>query len=193
MDKSYCVHMNQGYTDDPLLTLWPLPGNSATTFSAHKEVKSNGAEKVFQEEQFDEFFPGFLAIGTLGNYQTTINTDDPPTPTFPMPFEHVETDSCITEKELKFINDELEKFLEEKVNEEVAYQPSERTIALSDHKHIETGATGNMEECPLQKYLLGSSVIELQEIQSEVNVELCDYPKLIIYLIIYVVTCASSF
>ncbi|MCD9646323.1 hypothetical protein HAX54_036089 [Datura stramonium] len=137
-----------------------IVGNSISSFSAHREVKSNnGAE----EEQFDEIFPGFLAIGTLGNYQPT-NTD-PPTPTFPMPFEHVETD--ITEKELKFINDELEKFLEEKVINEVAYEPSERTIALSD-KHIETECYGNMEECPLQKYLFGSSV-ELPEIESQVK------------------------
>lgn len=132
---------------------------------------------AFQEEQFDDIFPGFLAIGTLGNCQTP-NTD-PPTPTFPMPFEHVETD--ITEKELKFINDELEKFLEEKVNEEVTYEPSERNI-----KHIETVPTefyGYMEDCPLQKYLLGSS-IELQEIESEVIVELRNHllhGELIIY------------
>ncbi|CAN4079082.1 unnamed protein product [Withania somnifera] len=114
---------------------------------------------VFQEE----LFPGFLAIGTLGNYQTT--NADPPTPTFSMPFEHVETD--ITEKELKFINDELEKFLEEKVIE-AACEPLGRTITLSN-KHIETGPTecyGNMEECPLQKYLFGSSV-ELPEIETE--------------------------
>ncbi|KAJ8546445.1 hypothetical protein K7X08_019028 [Anisodus acutangulus] len=152
--------------NEPANNTTTIVGNSVTSFSAHKEVKSiNGAEMVFQEEQFDEIFPGFLAIGTLGNYQTT-NTD-PPTPTFTMPFEHIETD--IREKELKFINDELEKFLEEKVNE-VAYESSERTIALSD-KHTETGPTecyGNMEECPLQKYLFGSSV-ELPEIDSEVK------------------------
>uniref|UniRef100_M1BSQ6 Uncharacterized protein n=1 Tax=Solanum tuberosum TaxID=4113 RepID=M1BSQ6_SOLTU len=114
------------------------PAVSGNSVSAHdKEVKSNGAE--------DEIFPGFLAIGTLGNYETT-NTD-PPTPTFPM---HVET-----EKELKFINDELEKFLEEKVNEEFAFEPSERT----------------MEECPLQKYLLGSSVESQEIIESEVKLK----------------------
>ncbi|KAK4346178.1 hypothetical protein RND71_032517 [Anisodus tanguticus] len=150
--------------NEPANNTTTIVGNSVTSFSAHKEVKSiNGAEMVFQEEQFDEIFPGFLAIGTLGNYQTT-NTD-PPTPTFTMPFEHIETD--IREKELKFINDELDKFLEEKVNE-VAYESSERTIALSD-KHTETGPTecyGNMEECPLQEYLFGSSV-ELPEIDSE--------------------------
>ncbi|XP_059294331.1 protein LAZY 1-like [Lycium ferocissimum] len=140
-------------------------GNSITSFSPHKVVKSNGAEMVFQEQPSDEIFPGFLAIGTLGNYQTT-NTD-PPTPTFPMSFEHGETD--ITEKELKFINDELEKFLEEKVKE-VAYESSESIITLSD-KHMETGATEcyvNVEQCPLQKYLFGSSV-ELLEIESEVK------------------------
>ncbi|KAM3253393.1 protein LAZY 1 [Capsicum annuum] len=145
-----------------------IAGNSMTCFSAHKEVKSNGAEMDFQEEQFDEIFPGFLAIGTLGNNYQTTNTD-PPTPTFPMPFEYVETD--ITEKELKFINDELEKFLEEKLVNEAAYEPSERTIALSDDKLIQTGPTdccGNMEECPLQKYLLGSSV-ELPDIEEEVK------------------------
>ncbi|CAN4082271.1 unnamed protein product [Withania somnifera] len=142
-------------------------GNSVASFSAHKEAANNGADQmVFQEEKFDEIFPGFLAIGTLGNYQTTHT--DPPTPTFPMPFEHVETH--ITEKELKFINDELEKFLEEKVNE-VACEPLGRTITLGN-KHIEeTGPTecyGNMEECPLQKYLFSSSV-ELPEIESEVK------------------------
>ncbi|KAG5624555.1 hypothetical protein H5410_009773 [Solanum commersonii] len=103
-----------------------ISGNSV---SAHD--KSNGAEQLF-----DEIFPGFLAIGTLGNYETT-NTD-PATPTFPM---HVETD--------KFINDELEK-----VNEEFAFEPSERTI-------------DNMEECPLKKYLLGSSVESQEIIESE--------------------------
>ncbi|XP_019230590.1 PREDICTED: protein LAZY 1-like isoform X2 [Nicotiana attenuata] len=136
------------------------PANN-TIIAVYKEVKSNGAEM----EPFDELFPGFLAIGTLGNYQTT-NTD-PPTPTFPMPFDHGETD--ITEKELKFINDELEKYLEEKVNK-VAYESSESIITLSEN-HIETGATEcyrNMEEYPLQKYLLGSS-IELPEIEAEVQ------------------------
>ncbi|KAK6798882.1 hypothetical protein RDI58_006585 [Solanum bulbocastanum] len=151
--------LRQKGNEPPNNTAIIVSGNSVTTLSAHKEVKSNGAEMVmFQEEQlFDEIFPGFLAIGTLGNYETT-NTD-PPTPTFPM---HVET-----QKELKFTNDELEKFLEEKVNEEFAFEPSEKAI---DNKHIETGATGNMEECPLQKYLLGSSV-ELQETESEVKLK----------------------
>ncbi|XP_009630530.1 protein LAZY 1-like [Nicotiana tabacum] len=137
----------------------PIVENSITSFSVFKEFKSNGAEM----EPFDELFPGFLAIGTLGNYQTT-NTD-PPAPTFPMPFDHGETD--ITEKELKFINDELEKYLEEKVNK---YESSESIIALSDN-HIEIGATecySNIEEYSLQKYLLGSS-IELPKIEVEVQ------------------------
>ncbi|XP_009757313.1 protein LAZY 1-like isoform X1 [Nicotiana sylvestris] len=174
----------------------PIVENSITSFSVYKEVKSNGAEM----EPFDELFPGFLAIGTLGDYQTT-NTD-PPTPTFPLPFDHSETD--ITEKELKFINDELEKYLEEKVNK-VAYESSESIITLSDKRaarcsklpqcegsgegpnrkallnaalpcitlsdnHIETGATecySNMEEYPLQKYLLGSSIELLAEVQQQ--------------------------
>ncbi|WMV17676.1 hypothetical protein MTR67_011061 [Solanum verrucosum] len=125
--------LRQKGNEPPNNTAIIVSGNSVTTHD--KEVKSNGAEQLF-----DEIFPGFLAIGTLGNYETS-NTD-PPTPTFPM---HVET-----EKELKFIiNDELEK-----VNEEFAFEPSERTI-------------DNMEECPLQKYLLGSSVESQEIIESE--------------------------
>ncbi|OIT02378.1 PREDICTED: protein LAZY 1-like [Nicotiana attenuata] len=165
-------------------------GNSATSFSAGtlfeeqeyygkanysftiskqpacKEVKSTETEMALEEE----LFHGFLSIGTLGSQ--TIKSD-PPTPTFPMHLEHVIHGEVldIKENELKFINDELEKFLEA----EVAHESSERSshasiITLSSEKQMEEAELqetyGNSLECPLQKYLFGYSV-ELSETEVE--------------------------
>lgn len=72
-------------------------------------------------------FDGFLMIGTLGLEQILT---EPSTPTFPMPFEKITEDNAeVTENELKFINDELEKFLEAEAKE-VGDEPSGEAVTL---------------------------------------------------------------
>ncbi|XP_071915223.1 protein LAZY 1-like [Coffea arabica] len=130
------------------------------------EIKGNGIEESFQEDSSDELFHGFLAIGTLG--LESLNTE-PPTPTFPKPFENMtDKEVKITEDELKLINNELAKFLEAEAKE-VADESSARSsqasiITFSNKQHDETDAEdlADSTTCPLQTYLFGSS-IELPE------------------------------
>ncbi|KAL3526275.1 hypothetical protein ACH5RR_010931 [Cinchona calisaya] len=140
------------------------PSGKCQRFS--NEIKENGIENAFEEESYDELFPGFLAIGTLGT--ESLNTK-PPTPTFPMPCQNV-TDKEIelTEDELKLINNELEKFLEaeaKEVADDLSARSSQASIITFSNKLLDdTDAEdwGYSATCPLQKYLFGSS-IELPE------------------------------
>ena len=119
-------------------------------------------------------FDGFLMIGTFGS--DAIITE-PSTPTFQMPFEKItEKETEVTENELKFINDELEKFLEAEAKE-VGDESSERsshvsiiTICGKQSEGVDTEEYGDNGICPLQGYLFGSS-IELPETNIQVKKE----------------------
>ncbi|CAL0323285.1 unnamed protein product [Lupinus luteus] len=124
-------------------------------------------EHTPQEEThavISEIFKGFLTIGTLGAETVT---NEPGTPTFSMPLENMHAE--VTENELKLISHELEKFLVAE-KEESYYESSRRNsyvsiVTLSDEKLIDGSEAedyGNRSLCPLQGYLLGSSV-ELKE------------------------------
>ncbi|OIW14487.1 hypothetical protein TanjilG_19903 [Lupinus angustifolius] len=118
-----------------------------------------------------EIFKGFLTIGTLGAETVT---NEPGTPTFSMPLENMHAE--VTENDLKLISHELEKFLVAE-KEERSYESSRRNshvsiVTLSDEKQIDGSEAedyGNRSLCPLQGYLLGSSV-ELKE-KTEVRKE----------------------
>lgn len=113
-----------------------------------------------------ELFEGFLTIGTLGAETVT---NEPATPTFTMPLEDItKTNAEVSENDLKLISYELEKFLVAE-KEESFYESSGRnshvsTITLSGKQIAGSEAEdyGNKTLCPLQGYLLGSS-IELPE------------------------------
>ncbi|KAF1883800.1 hypothetical protein Lal_00012718, partial [Lupinus albus] len=112
-----------------------------------------------------DIFKGFLTIGTLGAETVT---NEPGTPTFCMPLENMHAE--VTENELKLISYELEKFLVAE-KEESYYESSKRNsnvsiATLSENLKLINGSEaedyGNRSLCPLQDYLLGSS-IELKE------------------------------
>ncbi|KAJ4822159.1 hypothetical protein Tsubulata_020764 [Turnera subulata] len=119
-----------------------------------------------------ELFDGFLAIGTLGSEPVT---SEPRTPTFPMSSEKLtERKTEVTEKELKLINDELERFLEAEAEEEGCNESLGRssyvsTVTLNGMQVDEP----NSDDCkaavyPLQEYLFGAS-IELPETGSQLK------------------------
>lgn len=164
-------------------------GSSCIRFSAQASLDdqepyrkpSFGSLKGFSESEasrdneasdaISELFHGFLTIGTLGS-DASIN--EPATPTFATPLANI-TDGMIkvTENELKLINYELEKFLEAEGKEEGFEESSARN---SDVSIISLGgkvmAKAEDEDywknlvCPLQGYLLGSS-IDLPEAKNE--------------------------
>lgn len=121
-----------------------------------------------------ELFHGFLTIGTLGSEP---NVAEPATPKFAISCQSVnEKETLVTDTELKLLNDELEKFLEAEA-EDVDYDSSERssfvsTITLSGYQIEGTDAEEdeNMVTCPLQQYLLNSS-IECPEVGEEMKNE----------------------
>lgn len=122
-----------------------------------------------------ELFHGFLTIGTLGS-ETSIN--EPATPKFATPLENLtEQKTEVTENDLKLISYELERFLEAETREEGVCPSSARD------SHVSTITLGGMQMedsedeecwgsviCPLQGYLLGSSV-ELPETRTEAKKE----------------------
>ncbi|KAI8541290.1 hypothetical protein RHMOL_Rhmol08G0050300 [Rhododendron molle] len=150
------------------------------TFSCEEsptELKTKRLEEVSEEEwstMITAPFDGFLMIGTLGLEQILT---EPSTPTFPMPSEKItEENAEVTENELKFINDELEKFLEAEAKE-VGDEPSERssyvsiiTICGKQIEGVDNEEYEDNGECPLQEYLFGSS-IELPEPNMQVEKE----------------------
>ncbi|XP_020231984.1 protein LAZY 1 isoform X2 [Cajanus cajan] len=128
-----------------------------------------------------EFFPGFLAIGTLGSEQVS----DPSTPIFPISVESItEKEDEVTENDLKLINDELEKVLGAETKDDVSLDSSRRTSHVSTGRssHVSTGRSSHVSIitlsgkplegtepngngaaiCPLQGYLFGTA-IELSE------------------------------
>ncbi|CAJ1788447.1 unnamed protein product [Sphenostylis stenocarpa] len=113
-----------------------------------------------------ELFEGFLTIGTLGAETVT---NEPGTPTFAMPSENITMrNEEVTEKELKLISYELEKFLEAE-KEESFHDSSGRNSYVSiitlSGKEIDGPKAEdyrNKAVCPLQGYLLGST-FELPE------------------------------
>ncbi|KAG8384989.1 hypothetical protein BUALT_Bualt04G0175500 [Buddleja alternifolia] len=137
-----------------------------------KEFEDNNEEVLFQEESFEPF--EFLAIGTFG--MELLNTD-PPTPTLPMHFENMSYPHTeITEKDLKLINYELEKFLEAEEKEnandtsERSSQASIITLSSTPIEGADTESHMSMVACPLQNYLFATS-IELADTDKEVKKE----------------------
>ncbi|MED6124002.1 hypothetical protein PIB30_054897 [Stylosanthes scabra] len=137
----------------------PHHQESMTSYSG---LDVQGEAKQETPAAISELFEGFLTIGTFG--MEAVN-NGPATPTFPMPIEDVTmNDAEVTETDLKLISDELEKFLEAE-KEETFYESSGRnsqvsTITLS-HKQVvgsEAEDNANKAVCPLQGYLLGSSL-----------------------------------
>ncbi|KAF7819400.1 protein LAZY 1-like [Senna tora] len=140
----------------------PYQQGSQTSYSEYEDKR---AEEKSQEETsmvISEIFEGFLTIGTLG--AETI-TEEPATPEFSMPLEKIsERNAAVTENDLKRFSYELERFLEAE-HEEGFYESSGRnsyisTITLSGKKMdgAEDEDYGNITACPLQGYLLGSSI-----------------------------------
>ncbi|XVE84182.1 hypothetical protein DITRI_Ditri16bG0149400 [Diplodiscus trichospermus] len=146
--------------------------NSSTEFEPKGVVDSFGDET---STVISGLFHGFLTIGTLGSEQII---NEPVTPTFSMSLENItEEKTEVTENDLKLINDELEKFLEAEAEEHGSNESSGRnslvsTITLSGKPTQEANAQeyGTTIVCPLQGYLLGSS-IELPETRFEVKKE----------------------
>ncbi|XP_047159368.1 protein LAZY 1-like isoform X1 [Vigna umbellata] len=149
-----------------------------------------GLEAARVDEEYEgEFFPGFLAIGTLGSEQVS----DPSTPSFPVSVESItEKEDEVTENDLKLINDELEKVLGAETKDDVSLDSSRRTSHVSTGRssHVSTGRSSHVSTgrsshvsiitlsgkpiegtepngngaaiCPLQGYLFGTA-IELSE------------------------------
>ncbi|KAK4785544.1 hypothetical protein SAY86_002233 [Trapa natans] len=103
-------------------------------------------------EVIPDLFHGLLTIGTLGSSGAPIITD-PPTPTFAVSLDDIteKITSEVTPADLKFINEELEKFIEAE-SEEEAYNGTSRNSYVSAVTLFEAPA------CPLQGYLFGSMV-----------------------------------
>lgn len=153
-----------------------LNQNQQESQTSYYEFEDNSDGEEFHEETstvISELFQGFLTIGTLGAETVT---KEPATPSFAMPLENTaERNAEVTENDLKLINYELEKFLE--AEKERFYESSGRnshvsTITLSGKQTdgAEDEDYGNISVCPLQGYLLGSS-IELPETATEVRKE----------------------
>ncbi|KAI9120496.1 hypothetical protein K1719_007529 [Acacia pycnantha] len=141
-----------------------LKPNQQESQTSYSEFKNNRDEEKSPEEEstvIPELFQGFLTIGTLGAETVT---NEPATPTFAMPAENTfERNTEVTESDLKLINFELERFLE--AEKERFYESSGRnshvsTITLSGKQidGAEDEDQGNTSVCPLQGYLLGSSI-----------------------------------
>ncbi|XP_057489445.1 protein LAZY 1-like [Actinidia eriantha] len=165
----------QEYCPEPTFS-WATPKQpQGGCQKSPSELKSKNAEEVSEEESsimITAPFDGFLMIGTFGS--DAIITE-PSTPTFHIPFEKItEKETEVTENELKFINDELEKFLEAEAKE-VGDESSESsshvgiiTICGNQIEGVDTEDYGDNGICPLQGYLFGSS-IELPETNIQVK------------------------
>ncbi|CAL0322976.1 unnamed protein product [Lupinus luteus] len=132
---------------------------SQTSYSG---LDNNNDQYKQQEETpaaISELFEGFLTIGTL---DVETFTNEPATPTFLMSSVN---EKVMSENDLKLVSYELEKFLVAE-KEDSFFEPSARnnhvsTISLSE-KQIDGCEDYGTSLCPLQGYLLGSS-IELPE------------------------------
>ncbi|KAG9130197.1 hypothetical protein Leryth_004200 [Lithospermum erythrorhizon] len=129
-------------------------------------------EDIKHDGLVDEFFLGFLSIGTLGG--ELIDTE-PPTPTFPNISEDSRNEEQKRfENELKLISSKLEEFFEAE-QEETANVTSARSshasvITLSNYQTEETNTEDqrDMATCPLQKCHFGSS-LELREAEMPIK------------------------
>lgn len=108
-------------------------------------------------EQNADIFQGFLTIGTLG-------INEPPTPTFA---ESSDEATEVTANEVKFINDELEKFL--LAEEECANETFKKSHVSNQTEADLSKEYEGTVVCPLQGYLFGSSV-QLLETKTENNI-----------------------
>ncbi|WCJ38800.1 Protein LAZY 1 [Euphorbia peplus] len=142
--------------------------------AARTEEEEEGDYEEDSSASMSELFHGFLAIGTLGS--DAVNTG-PSTPTFAISVDNItEKETEVTENELKYINDELEKVLGAEARDDSCNDSSGRssyvsagrsshgsTITLSGKlvEGQETNLNGTTT-CPLQEYLFGSA-IELSE------------------------------
>ncbi|CAK8541058.1 unnamed protein product [Lathyrus sativus] len=131
--------------------LKPHYQESQTTWCREEEISSAAISELFE---------GFLTIGTLG---AEAITNEPAAPIFATPLENIPTeDADVTETELNLISYELEKFLE--AEEECFYESSRKNslsnITLSRKQTDGSDAEDyeNKAVCPLQGYLLGSSL-----------------------------------
>jgi len=145
--------------------------NESNFFKPHDQESQNFCcrEDKSKEETsavISEKFQGFLTIGTLGA--------EPETPTFASPLGNIPIkDADVLETQVKLISYELEKFVE--AEEECFYESSGRsscrsnvTLAGKQTDGPKTEDFGNKVICPLQEYLLGSSV----EIREKIEVEI---------------------
>lgn len=144
----------------------PHHQESKTSYSGLDDNRNEDKSQQETPAVISDLFEGFLTIGTLGAETVT---NEPATPTFAMPIEDITmTNAEVTENDLKLISYELEKFLEAE-KEESFYESSGRnshvsTITLSGKQIVGSEAEDYASKavCPLQGYLLGSS-IELPE------------------------------
>ncbi|OIW02959.1 hypothetical protein TanjilG_13596 [Lupinus angustifolius] len=150
------------YTKTSFSSINQLSFLSETSYSG----LDNNRDQYKQQEEtpaaISELFEGFLTIGTL---DVETFTNEPATPTFLMPSVNEKVE--VSENDLKLVSYELEKFLVAEKDESFL-EPSRRnshvsTISLSE-KQIDgsEGEDYGTSLCPLQGYLLGSS-IELPE------------------------------
>ncbi|KAM5582041.1 protein LAZY 1 [Rosa sericea] len=143
-----------------------------------KDQKKSFSESEDRREEetsviVSELFHGFLTIGTLGS-ETSAN--EPATPTFATPLENLtEKKTEVTENDLKLINYELERFLEAETREDPSSARGSHVSSITisgmqmEDSEDEEYCAATMV-CPLQGYLLGSSV-ELPEMRTEAKKE----------------------
>ncbi|GER31365.1 pre-mRNA-processing ATP-dependent RNA helicaseprp5 [Striga asiatica] len=137
----------------------------------HRKLMQNSTEPLkndsTDQRSTNAFEPAnepfdFLSIGTFGT-DLLLHTA-PPTPTLlPTPVEPLTGQPIdINENDLDLISQELEKFLESE-DAETVHNSSERSSKASV---ITINDQGNLQICPLQKYLLAAPV-ELAEMGRE--------------------------
>ncbi|CAI9111600.1 OLC1v1011858C3 [Oldenlandia corymbosa var. corymbosa] len=118
-------------------------------------------DEIHEKDSHDEFFHGFLAIGTFGSESID---KYPPTPTFSMSFQNSNDKMInIIEDEVMLINKEIEKFLSDEakeVNDESSGRSSQVTIVSYSNEQMKDGNTDERYSAnyPLQKYLIGDSI-----------------------------------
>ena len=113
----------------------------------HNNLRNSfaGLEAARVDEDYEgEYFPGFLAIGTLGSEPIS---DPSTTPSFPISVESItEKEDEVTENDLKLINDELEKVLGAETKDDVSIDSSRRTSHVSTGRssHVSTGRSSHV-------------------------------------------------
>lgn len=164
----------QAMFDEKNYFIEPTKDLSCSNVKCKKSSNKYEADEdvLYQQELLEQF--DFLSIGTFG--MELLNTD-PPTPALPTPLgELTNKKTEVTEGDLKLINYELEKFLEAE-EKEILNDTSERSSHVSMTTLVNKTPEGaddeehmHMETCPLQNYLLATS-IELAETEQETKRE----------------------